>query len=171
MEPISYTDSSLNSPLNFDLQIRFEFQWQRTTVCWMVVMIFERAGQVKTLPLLLKGWNQSGPKVFRRVLQPSARSVCGNALTFWKQKIFLLWNVFVWRQCAQLHPHFLPKDPFSGAPVAPGGINGGIQLTNYGTSVHSTLWQPIDILSNLTGTVCQILALLAWHCQMGLLCF
>ena len=109
MEPISYTDSSLNSPLNFDLQIRFDVQWQRTTVCWMVVMIFERAGQVKTLPLLLKGWNQSGPKVFRRVLQPSARSVCGNALTFWKQKIFLLWNVFVWRQCAQLHRISCPR--------------------------------------------------------------
>ena len=26
MEPISYTDSSLNSPLNFDLQIRFDVQ-------------------------------------------------------------------------------------------------------------------------------------------------
>ena len=40
-----------------------------------------------------------------------------------------------------------------------------VQLTTYGTSVHSTLWQPIDILSNLTGTVCQILVLLAWHCH------
>ena len=158
MEPISYSDSSLNSPLNFDLQIRFDFQWQRTTVCWMVVMIFERAGQVKTLPLLLKGWNQSGPKVFRRVLQPSARSVCGNALTFWKQKIFLLWNVFVWRQCAQLHPHFLPKDPFSGAPVAPGGINGEIQLTcNWQPIAHQLIAHYGNLLTSYPTSL--------WHCM------
>ena len=87
---------SCDFKMNVDLQRCWDNIWCSNNIScnclWMAVMIFDSWGQVKTLPLLLKGWNQLEPKVFCGVLQPRASTT----------------RVFV-ATCTLLQPHFLPN--------------------------------------------------------------